>query len=190
MYLCFPKFKEVDMFFGPSKENLESAKVIDFYTKNIVGDLLISIMKSDRALLDKLFLSGNLNLKTWTTSAQLAAITFIFTTLSNSDLRGKQKLMELVAETINTNSEFTLKELMDCYSYINLQTLEIISDKSNNVNDRQEKYVLLVFGEMIVSRINGTTRRDFKQLLTDPTNVAEKINLAQQIVPRFSGYFK
>ena len=178
------------MFFGPSKENLASAKIIDFHTKNIVGDMLVALMKSDRMLLEKLFLSGKLNLKSWTTSTQLAAITFIYTTLSNSDLKGKQKIMEVVAETIKTQSEFSLNELMDCYSYINLQTLEVISDKSANVGDRQEKYVLLIFGEMIVSRINGTSRRDYKQLLIDPTNVVEMITLANKVVPTFSGYFK
>ena len=178
------------MFFGPSKENLAAAKIIDFYTKNIVGDMLVALMKSDRILLDKLFRNGKLDLKSWTTSAQLAAITFVFTTLSNSDLKGKQKIMEVVAETIKTQSEFSLNELMDCYSYINLQTLEVISDKSTNVGDRQEKYVLLIFGEMIVSRINGTSRRNYKQLLSDPTNVVEMITLANKVVPTFSGYFK
>lgn len=178
------------MFFGPSKENLASAKIIDFYTKNIVGDMLVSLMKSDSELIKKLFHSNKLNLKNWTTSAQLAAITFIYTTLSNSDLKGKQKIMEVVAETIKTQSEFSLNELMDCYSYINLQTLEVISDKSTNVGDRQEKYVLLIFGEMIVSRINGTSRRNYKQLLSDPTNVVEMITLAKKVVPSFSGYFK
>jgi hypothetical protein len=178
------------MFFGPSKENLAAAKIIDFYTKNIVGDKLVALMKSDRILLDKLFHSDKLNLKSWTTSAQLAAITFIYTSLSNSDLKGKQKIMEIVAETIKTQSEFSLNELMDCYSYINLQTLEVISDKSSNTSDRQEKYVLLIFGELIVSRINGTTRRNFKQLQSDSTNVVEMIMLANNIVPTFSGYFK
>jgi hypothetical protein len=178
------------MFFGPSKDNLASAKAIDFYTKNIVGDMLISLMKSDSELLKKLFPKNQLDLKSWTTTAQLAAVTFIFTSLSNSDIRGKQKIMEVVAETIKTQSEFSLNELMDCYSYINLQTLEVISDKSTNVGDRQEKYVLLIFGELIVSRINGTTRRNFKQLLSDPTNVVEMITLAKNVVPTFSEYFK
>lgn len=178
------------MFFGPSKENLNSAKVIDFYTKNIVGDMLVSLMKSDSELLKKLFPNNKLNLPNWTSSAQLAAITFIFTSLSNSDLKGKQKIMEIVAETVKTQSEFSLNELMDCYSYINLQTLEVISDKSKNIGDRQEKYILLIFGEMIVSRINGTNRRNLKQLLNDPTNVVEKITLAQKVVPIFSEYFK
>ena len=178
------------MFFGPSKENLASAKVIDFYTKNIVGDMLVSLMKSDSELLKKLFPNNKLNLQNWTTSAQLAAITFIFTSLSNSDLKGKQKIMEIVAETIKNQSEFSLNELMDCYSYINMQTLEVISDKSTNVGDRQEKYVLLIFGELIVSRINGTTRRNFKQLLSDPKNVVEMITLAKNVVLIFNGYFK
>lgn len=178
------------MFFGPSKENTTSAKAIDFYTKNIVGDMLVSLTKSDSELLKKLFPNNKLNLQSWTTSAQLAAITFIFTSLSNSDLKGKQKIMEIVAETIKNQSDFSLNDLMDCYSYINLQTLEIISDKSTNVGDRQEKYVLLIFGELMVSKINGTNRRNFKQLLSDPTNVVEMITLAKKVVPTFSGYFK
>jgi hypothetical protein len=75
------------MFFAPSKDNLASAKAIDFYTKNIVGDMLISLMKSDSELLKKLFPKNQLDLKSWTTTAQLAAVAFIFTSLSNSDIR-------------------------------------------------------------------------------------------------------
>lgn len=176
------------MFFGPSKDNIKAAQIIDFYTKNILGGKLIDLSKIEPEIFKSISISGKLNLETWTKSAQLAAVAYIYTSLSNSNIRGKQKLMEIMANTINTESSFTLAEMMDAYSFFNQQMMALIS--KNGPEERTEKQILMIFGEMILSKINQTKRRTIDEIMEDGLLIKEIFTIGRYAISPFMGYFK
>jgi Fe-S cluster biosynthesis and repair protein YggX len=176
------------MFFGPSKDNIKAAEILDFYTKNILGDMLIDLSKREPEIFKSISSSGKLNLSTWTKSAQITAVTYIYTSLSNSNIRGKQKLMEIMANTINNKSSFTLAEMMDSYSFFNQQMLSLIS--KNGPEERTEKQTLMILGEMTLSQINQTKRRTIDEIMNDGLLIKEIFIIGRYTISPFMAYFK
>lgn len=176
------------MFFGPSKDNIKAAEIIDFYSKNVVGDILIMLTKNDPELIKSISQSKKLSLPSWTKFAQLAAITCIYTTLSNSNIKGKNKLMEILTNTINTQSDFSLSDLMDSYSYFNQQALTLIS--KNGPEDRTEKQLLMIFGEIVLSGIEERQKRSINEIMETGTQIKEIFTIGNNVTSPFLNYFK
>lgn len=174
------------MFFGPSKDNQKAASIIDFYTKNVVGDVLVEMVKNDSEIIKSI--SNNLSLPTWTKAAQLAAVSYIYTSLSNSKLRGKEKLMEIMADNIKSQSNFSLAEMMNTYTYFNQQMISLL--EKNGPQDRTEKQILMIFGEIVISNINGKRSRTIDEIMEQGTQIKELFTIGNKVITPFMGYFR
>jgi hypothetical protein len=176
------------MFFGPSKNNIKAAEVIDFYTKNIVGDILVDIWKNDKSVLDRLFLNGELDLKRWTNSAQLAVVVCIYSMLSNSNIKGKAKLMEVVANEVRHKSEFGLVQFTDAFSYFCSQVISLTSLKKSS--DFNSKVMIILVGELVVSSIKNKNPRTLDVILEPCENIHDLFFIGNKcMVTPFLEYF-
>jgi hypothetical protein len=176
------------MFFGPSKANQQAAEIIDFYIKNIVGDLLLPIVKNEKEILNSLFTKGELDLQTWTNAAQLAATVYVFTSLSNSEVRGKKKLMELVVAEVKLKTSFGLIEFMDAYSHFCKQMLLLIESKHSE--DRTEKLIFVLLGDIVAKKTKKLPLRNLDEILEKNDHISELFTIGRHVITPFMGYFR
>lgn len=142
------------MFFGPSKVNLDAADAVCFLTKNLCGDSLEKLVKTNPRWVQYFFGEQPFDLKKWTDTTQACCLTWLFRGLSQSNIRGKEKVMERFAEAVKISAPQIFPKMLNCFSYTNEQFINFISVREREMHVQYGMNIFLS-AEWVKSELSG-----------------------------------
>lgn len=155
------------MFFGPSKVNLEAADNACFLTKNFCGNSLEKLIKTNPQRLQFFFSPQPFSLQKWNDATQACCLTWLFRGLSQSNIRGKQQVMDRFANAVKSAEPKIFLKMLNCFSYTNEQFIYFISERERETHVQYSMNILSsaewIKSELSLKKLKQPTKLAFIQ---------------------------
>lgn len=142
------------MFFGPSNQLVKRAGYIDVNSRAYITAATEEIQNNHPFIFEYLFEDRPVNLHKFWLVAESACVSYMAFLLFMSNVRGKNKLMEIVDTNVNKMASEKKSLCIECSSYINGA---IEQTKNMPATELGRMLMLMMFyGEWIRSKIQST----------------------------------
>ena len=178
------------MFFGPAKVNLEAADNACFLTKNFCGNSLERLLKTNPQWLQYFFSPQPFSLQKWNDTTQACCLTWLFRGLSQSNIRGKQQVMDRFANAVKSAEPKIFLKMLNCFSYTNEQFINFISERERETHVQYGMNILLS-AEWVKSELSLKTIKTADKIgvYTEEEIVMMK-GLTEALLSPFFNYWK
>lgn len=178
------------MFFGPSKVNLNAADVACLLTKNLCGDSLEKLVKTNPHWLQFFFGSQPFSLQKWNDTTQACCLTWLFRSLSQSNIRGKQQVMDRFANAVKSEESKVFTKMLNCFSYTNEQFINFISERERETHVQYGMNIFLS-AEWIKSELSGSPIKTADQIaIYREEELAMMKGLTETLISPLFNYWK
>jgi hypothetical protein len=143
------------MFFGPSNQLVKRAGNIDTNSITYISEATDKIQLNQQLIFDYLFEDQPVDLHKFWLIAESACVSYITFLLFISNVRGKNKLMEIVDMSVSKMPQNKKALAIECSSYINTAIEQTMNMPSTELG--RMLMLMMFYGEWIRSKIQKNT---------------------------------